>query len=178
MTRLYAASKAAGEATRVFLNMAAHELRTPITVLAGYLSMMGDGSLGRAPDSWAVPLQILKTKTGELNRIMESLVKASQIGAKVTPLQGQVIDLRNVVEAAVARARPRADLLHADISTKLAIGALPVNADKEELARVLDNLINNSLSNAAPPARLFIDASRDSTRALAQGTTSGVRLAE
>jgi signal transduction histidine kinase len=178
ITRLYAASNAAGEAKSAFLNMAAHELRTPITVLAGYLSMMDDGSLGRAPDSWAVPLQILKTKTGELNRIMETLVKASQIDANVTPLNGQVIDLRNVVEEAVARARPRADLLHADISTKLAIGALPVNADKEELGRVLDNLINNSLSYSAPPARLFIDVSRDSERALVRVRDDGVGIPE
>jgi signal transduction histidine kinase len=166
MTRLYAASNAAGEAKSAFLNMAAHELRTPITVLAGYLSMMDEGSLGRAPDSWAVPLQILKTKTSELNRIMETLVKAS------------LIDLRNVVEDAVARARPRADLLHADISTKLAIGALPVNADKEELGRVLDNLINNSLSYSAPPARLFIDVSRDSERALVRVKDDGVGIPE
>ncbi len=178
MTRLYAASNAASEAKSAFLNMAAHELRTPITVLAGYLSMMDDGSLGSAPHSWAVPLQILKTKTGELNRIMESLVKASQMGAKVTPLKGQVIDLRNVVEDAVVRARPRADLLHADISTKLAIGALPVNADKEELGRVLDNLINNSLSYSAPPARLFIDVSRDSERALVRVKDDGVGIPE
>jgi len=178
MTRLYAASNAASDAKSGFLNIAAHELRTPITVLAGYLSMMDDGSLGRAPDSWAVPLQILKTKTGELNRIMETLVKASQIDANVTPLKGQVIDLRNVVEDAVARARPRADLLHADISTKLAIGALPVNADKEELGRVLDNLINNSLSYSAPPARLFIDVSRDAERALVRVKDDGVGIPE
>ncbi|HAF20789.1 MAG TPA: hypothetical protein DCK96_13740 [Chloroflexi bacterium] len=178
MTRLYAASNAAGEAKSAFLNMAAHELRTPITVLAGYLSMMDDGSLGRAPDSWAVPLQILKTKTGELNRIMETLVKASQIDANVSPLKGQVIDLRSVVEDAVARARPRADLLHADISTKLAIGALPVNADKEELGRVLDNLINNSLSYSAPPARLFIDVSRDSEQALVRVKDDGAGIPE
>jgi signal transduction histidine kinase len=178
MTRLFAASKAASEAKSAFLNMAAHELRTPIAVLAGYLSMMDDGALGRAPDSWAVPLQILKTKTGELNRIMETLVKASQIDANVTPLNGHVMDMRNVVEDAVARARPRADLLHADISTKLAIGALPVNADKEELGRVLDNLINNSLSYSAAPARLFIDVSRDSERALVRVKDDGIGIPE
>jgi signal transduction histidine kinase len=176
--RLYAATNAASEAKSSFLNMAAHELRTPITVLAGYLSMMDDGSLGHAPDSWAVPLQILKAKTGELNRIMETLVKASQIDANVAPLKAHVIDLRNVVEDAVARARPRADLLHADISTKLAIGAVPVNADKEELGRVLDNLINNSLSYSAPPARLFIDVSRDSERALVRVKDDGVGIPE
>src|SRR3989442_7741376 len=53
-TRLYAASNAASEAKSAFLNMAAHDLRTPITVLAGYLSTAGDGSRGNAPHSWAV----------------------------------------------------------------------------------------------------------------------------
>jgi len=125
-----------------------------------------------------VPLQILKTKTSELNRITEALVKASQIDANVTPLKGQVMDMRNVVEDAVARARPRADLLHADISTKLAVGALPVNADREELGRVLDNLINNSLSYSAAPARLFIDVSRDSERALVRVKDDGVGIPE
>jgi signal transduction histidine kinase len=109
---------------------------------------------------------------------METLVKASQIDANVTPLRGHVIDLRNVVEDAVARARPRADLLHADISTKMANGALPVNADKEELGRLLDNLINNSLSYSVPPARLFIDVSRDSERALVRVKDDGVGIPE
>jgi signal transduction histidine kinase len=178
MTRLYAASNAASDAKSAFLNVAAHELRTPITVLAGYLSMMDDGTLGPAPDSWAVPLQTLKAKTGDLNRIMDSLLQASQIEAHVAPLKGHVIDLRNVVEDAVARARPRADLLHADISTKLAVGALPVKADKDELGRLLDNLINNSLSYSVPPARLFIDVSRDSQRALVRVEDDGVGIPE
>ncbi len=60
----------------------------------------------------------------------------------------------------------------------MAIGALPVNADKEELARVLDNLINNSLSYSAPPARLFIDVSRDSERALVRVKDDGVGIPE
>ena len=178
VTRLYAATNAASEAKSAFLNMAAHELRTPITVLAGYLSMMDDGSLGPAPDLWAVPLQTLKAKTGELNRIMESLLKASQIDARVMPLKAHVIDMRNVVEDAVGRARPRADLLHADISTRLAVGAVPVNADQEELGRVLDNLINNSLSYSVPPARLLIDVSRDSQRALVRVKDDGVGIPE
>jgi signal transduction histidine kinase len=45
----------------------------------------------------------------------------------------------------------------ADISTKLGPNAVLVEADKGQLGRVLDNLINNSLSYSVPPARLFID---------------------
>jgi signal transduction histidine kinase len=178
VTRLYAAASAVSEAKSAFLNMAAHELRTPIAVLAGYLSMMDGGSLGRAPDLWAVPLHVLKAKTGELNRIVETLIQASQIDASVIPLNGQVIDLRSVVDDAVARARPRADLLHADISTRLVRGAVLVEADKGELGRVLDNLINNSLSYTTPPARLLIELSRDSERALLRVEDDGVGIPE
>jgi signal transduction histidine kinase len=178
VTRLYAAANAASEAKSAFLNLAAHELRTPISVLDGYLSMLEDGSLGRAPDSWAVPIQTLKAKTGDLNRIVDALLHASQIQTNVAPVEGQVIDLRNVVGEAIARARPRADLLHADISTKLALHAVLVEADKGELGRVLDNLINNSLSYSVPPARLFIGLSTDFQRAEVRVEDTGIGIPE
>jgi signal transduction histidine kinase len=178
VARLYAAAKAANEAKSAFLNLAAHELRTPLTVMDGYLSMLDDASLGRAPDSWAKPIHILKAKTAELDRIVDALLQASRIETNVAPLEGQVIDLRNVVEDAIARARPRADLMRADISTKLARQAVLVEADKAELGRVLDNLINNSLSYSVPPARLFIDIATDFKRAVVRVEDTGVGIPE
>jgi signal transduction histidine kinase len=178
VARLYAAAKAANEAKSAFLNLAAHELRTPLTVLDGYLSMLDETSLGRAPDSWAVPIQVLKAKTAELDRIVDALLQASQAETNVASVEGQVIDLRNVVEDAVARARPRAHLMRADISTKLAREAVLVEADKTELGRVLDNLINNSLSYSAPPARLFIDMATDFHRAVVRVEDTGVGIPE
>jgi integral membrane sensor domain MASE1 len=68
VTRLYDSERLASEANSSFLNMAAHELRTPITVLVGYLSMMSDGSLGPAPGPWRQPLEVLTTKGLELTR--------------------------------------------------------------------------------------------------------------
>jgi signal transduction histidine kinase len=176
VARLYAAAKAANEAKSAFLNLAAHELRTPITVLDGYLSMLDEASLGRAPDSWSMPIHILKAKTAELGRIVDALLQASRAGTDVAPVEAQVIDLRNVVEDAVARARPRADLMRADISTKLARQAVLVKADKVELGRVLDNLINNSLSYSVPPARLFIDMASDFHRAVVRVEDTGVGI--
>jgi signal transduction histidine kinase len=178
VARLYAGAKAANEAKSAFLNLAAHELRTPLTVLDGYLSMLDETSLGRAPDSWAMPIHILKAKTAELDRIVDALLQASRAETNVAPIESQVIDLRNVVEDAVARARPRADLMRADVSTKLGREAVLVEADKTELGRVLDNLINNSLSYSVPPARLFIDLATDLQRAVVRVEDTGVGIPE
>jgi signal transduction histidine kinase len=176
--RLYASANAANQAKSAFLNMAAHELRTPLTVMAGYVSMLADGSLGRVPDSWTRPLRIVMAKTGELNKMVEALLQASQIEANAVPSNGNLIDLRRVIDDAVVRARPRADLLHADISTQMARDAVLVEADKGQLGRVLDNLINNSLSYTVPPARLFIDLSTDSQHAVVRVEDNGVGIPE
>src|SRR6266700_940735 len=78
MTRLYVSANAASQTKSAFLNMAAHELRTPLTVLAGYLSLLGGGSLGTPPASWETPLDILMAKTQELEKIVDDLLIASR----------------------------------------------------------------------------------------------------
>src|ERR1700693_1364876 len=143
VTRLYVAASAANQAKSEFLNMAAHELRTPITVLTGYLSLLSEGAMGPAPDSWNTPIDVLRANTGELDKIVDDLLQASRIESRALPLVGAKIDLRKVVEDAVDRARPRADLLHAEISTRLAHDPVIVEADAMQLGRGVDHLLNN-----------------------------------
>jgi integral membrane sensor domain MASE1 len=61
VSRLYLAAQLSSEAKSDFLKMAAHELRGPLTVLSGYLSLLSDGSLGAPPEAWRQPLEILTT---------------------------------------------------------------------------------------------------------------------
>ena len=176
VTRLYAAATAANQAKSEFLNMAAHELRTPLTVLTGYLSLLSDGGIGPVPQAWTKPLNVLTAKTSELDKIVDDLLLASQAEGKLTPFVGDPIDLRKVVEDAVNRARLRADLLHAEISTHLADDPVLVAADRVQLGRILDNLINNGLSYSTRAPRLEIGVSADSTTAVARVEDHGVGI--
>ncbi len=49
MALLYAAEHSANRSKTRFLHLAAHELRTPVSVIGGYISMLADGSLGAPP---------------------------------------------------------------------------------------------------------------------------------
>jgi signal transduction histidine kinase len=176
VTRLYVAASAANEAKSEFLNMAAHELRTPITVLTGYLSLLSDGAMGRVPAAWARPLGVITAKTTELDKIVGDLLQASRAEAARAPLAGEVVDLRWAIENAVDRARLRADLLHAEISTELATDPVLVTGDAVQLGRILDNLINNGLSYTVRPARVAIRLSTDADRAVVRVEDNGVGI--
>jgi len=178
MTLMYAAANAASEAKSAFLNVAAHELRTPITVLKGYLSMLADGSLGQPPEPWLNPLGVLMQKTDELEKIVEDLLDASRIEGGRMKLDREVVDLRAVVNDAVERARARAELIDAEIRESLGSTPVFVDADPRRIGRVLDNLINNGMSYSHRPAHVAVDVSTNGGQALVQVKDNGMGIPE
>jgi signal transduction histidine kinase len=178
MTRLYVSANAASQTKSAFLNMAAHELRTPLTVLSGYLSLLGGGSLGTPPASWETPLDILMAKTQELEKIVDDLLIASRLEVIPPRQQREVLDLRDVVNDSVERAAARADLLHAEVTVKLPNDPVRVEAEAEQLGRILDNLINNAMTYTVRTPRLVIQVSTQSRRAIVRVADNGVGIVQ
>jgi len=176
--RLYASATTANHVKSSFLNMAAHELRTPITVLAGYLSMLADGSLGPAPEKWSKTIDILMAKTSELDRIAEDLLDAARLETNTAIAKRKVVDLRDVVEDAAKRAQPRAELMKGTITTTLVDGPVLVLADASQLGRVLDNLLNNGLSYTHETPDLKLACGLDGGRAVVRVEDNGVGVPE
>jgi signal transduction histidine kinase len=176
VARLYAAAQLSSTAKTRFLHMAAHELRTPITVVTGYLSMLTDGTMGAVPGGWKMSLQILTAKARELNAIVADLLEASRIEANALPRSRDQLDLRRVVQDASERGQPRANLLGGEIATTLPDDPILVEADAKQLGRILDNLINNGLSYTTRPPRLTISVSSEGARALVRVADNGAGI--
>jgi len=176
MSRLYASAQLGSEAKTRFLHMAAHELRTPITVVTGYLSMLSDGTLGNVPEGWRNPLEMLIGKARELNGIVADLLEASRIEANALPRSHDHIDLRTVVENATERARPGAGLLGGEIATDLPPDPVPLDGDAKQLGRILDNLINNGLTYSTRAPRLRVSVSSEGARALVRVADNGAGI--
>ena len=178
LSRLYAAEQLANQAKSAFLNLAAHELRTPISVLNGYLSMLADGSFGDDPAAWRRSVEILTAKTRELKNMVDQLLEASRLDGSASRPPETQIDLRDVVRQAVERARARADLLDAEIATGLSAEPVPVKADAVQLGRVMDNLINNGLTYTVRPPRLSIAVLTEDTHGIVRVADNGVGIPE
>ena len=178
MARLYAAARAATEAKTQFLHMAAHELRTPISVVTGYLAMLADGSLGNAPDRWQHPLEVLAGKAKELNTIVTDLLEASRIEANALPVNTRLVDLRTIVEEAASRAKARASLMQGEIKIRLPRRPVTIQADPELVGRVLDNLLNNGLTYNANKPRVKVDVCTEGENAVVRVSDNGAGIPE
>jgi signal transduction histidine kinase/HAMP domain-containing protein len=144
---LFAEAQEASKSKSAFLSMAAHELRTPLSVITGYLSMLQDGSI--PPHKAEQPLRVLMGKATELNSIVDDLLTAARIEGGTVPTDAKTLDLREMAQQAMGRAEARAGLLRAEILYSEPDEPVAVTADREQLARIIDNLVNNALTYSA-----------------------------
>ena len=177
--RLFAQAQAVTRAQSDFLNMAAHELRTPLSVIAGYVSMMEDGTLGEPPRHWLGPLETLRSKTAELESLISELLIASRLEAGMIPFQEGEIELREAAFAAIERIQPRVALLGARLTHRFPVDRVLAVGDAEQVGRVLDNLLNNALSYSPerPRVSLVVHGGED-TRIEISDNGRGVPLEE
>jgi len=141
-----------------FLSMVAHELRAPLGVAAGYVSMIQEGTFGPLAGGLGSAVDIVSDKVGEIQQLVEDLLTASRLEGGELQLRLETLDLDEAVAAAIGRIRPRAAMVGASIEYEESSGN-KVTADQRYLSRILDNLLNNALSysEGAPWIRVSLD---------------------
>ena len=131
-------------AQRQFAADASHELRSPLTVLGGFVDVLARGELGQT-DSGRRTLGAMRGEVDRLSRLATDLLLLSQIeagGANLTPRPMDLGDLiEDIGEAARVMASGRTVLVDRD-------GPLPVSADRDRVTQAVMNLVDNAVRHA------------------------------
>lgn len=134
----------------------AHELRTPIATLEGYLEGLLDGVIAPTAPTWAR----LHGEAGRLRRLVDDLQELSRAEAQQLPLAMRDSPPATIVRAALDPLRGRFAegglALHVAVPTDLP----PVAADPDRAAQVLTNLLTNALRYTPAPGRVAVVVAR------------------
>ena len=129
---------------RRMLSDLAHELRTPIATLDGYLEAFEDGMAEPDPDT----LRMLRGQTRRLARLVRDVSAVSRAEENVQPLVLVATAPADLVETAVQGVQPSATAKGLEVVT-LVSGKLPdVAVDRERMEQVLANLLDNAVRHA------------------------------
>jgi len=161
--RLFADAQSARASMSEFLDVVVHELRGPLTIVSGYLSMITEGIFGEPPPTWRRPLDMVESKLTEAQRLVDELLLAARLESGVVRSQVHRIDLAALATHAVERAQPRAELLQAAVAVDVGEAPVWATADSGHVDRILDNLINNALTYGGSPAQITVTAANNGT---------------
>ena len=129
-----------------FVSIASHQLRTPLTVIKGYISMILEGSFGSVPDKHRQPLEKVYESGERLISLVENLLSVSRIESgrmKYTMAFTQLADLAaKVVDELSTAAKKKQLALKFSMPQKL---PPLINLDEEKIRQVMTNLVDNSI---------------------------------
>ena len=125
-----------------FLNIAAHELRSPLGIITGYVSMLLDGTLTGTDQRTA--LERIAEKSDEMGRLITEMLETARMEALGLELILAPIDLMDVLDDAVRTIEPLLGSRHR-LATRGRRDPLPVVADRVRALTMLLNLLDNAV---------------------------------
>lgn len=145
------------QATRARRQMTAdiaHDLRSPLSVIAGYAEALSDGKLPGTPEVYG----ILHQETIHLSRLVEDLRMLSLADAGELPLNRQPLHPGALLERVARRQAVAAGQHGVTLRVEAPGGLPPVSADAERLAQVFDNLVLNAFRYTRPGGEVVLAA--------------------
>ncbi len=129
-----------------FVAIAAHELKTPLTLIQGYAEMLAEGDIqNMPPDMLRRQIQGIVKGADRLRVIIEDIIDVSLIDTEILTLNLELTSLPNVIEMAC---RDQLEAAHdRDVAVEIEdCSDLPyIEADALRLHQMLSNIIGNAI---------------------------------
>jgi signal transduction histidine kinase len=128
-----------------FISIATHELKSPMSVIKGYISMVLDGYSGRVDAEGRKTLQVAYDHTERLNRLVSDLLNVSRLEQGRTIYNATQVSLADIITPLVEDYRPRAKAKGLVVHYKPDSGLPPVLADVDRVGEIMANLLDNAV---------------------------------
>jgi len=151
----------------------AHELRTPIATLEGYLEGMLDSVIEPTPRT----LAMLHTEAGRLRRLVDDLQEVSRAEAHQVPLAPVPVAPRHLIQTALEPLEGPFAEKGLELQVHLPDNLPRVMADPARAVQILTNLLVNALRYTPAPGRIEMTVSREEEMVAFRVSDTGVGLA-
>ena len=145
---------------REFTSVAAHEVRTPASVIYGVAETLANRRASLDPSEVDALVEAFYDASVRLARLTEELLDYSRVESRSRELRLEPLNLRAVVSQAV---RGLSSGGVGDIEIEIP-NSLTVSSDREALERVIGNLVGNALVHGAPPIQIGASGENGHTR--------------
>jgi PAS domain S-box-containing protein len=153
-----------------------HELRTPLTSILGNVEVIADGDAGQLHPAQARLLAAVERNARRLLALIEDLLMLSRIEAGQVKINAGPVQLRAVVSGALEALQAVRGQREVHLDVDLPETPLVVHGDRDQLERVLINILDNALkfTPSGGSVRLTADVDGPQLRLTVADTGMGI----
>lgn len=120
-----------------------HELKTPMTTIAGFIDGILDGTI--EPDKQSYYLGIICDEVKRLSRMVESMLSLSRLESDEYSSQNEDFDFKELLFSVVIGQEQRIEQKKIEISGLDSIDSVTIRANRDLIYRVVYNLVDNAV---------------------------------
>jgi signal transduction histidine kinase len=145
-----------------FVSVASHEIKTPLSVIRGYVSLLADGIYGGVSEQQLRTLGAVTDQTDRLTRLVHRLLDISRFEAGGGRLELRRVNVRDFLEELTDDFRVLAMQNGVDFAVDVSDDApTTIDADPDRLNEVLGNLLSNAFKFTRREGRIRLSARRE-----------------
>lgn len=163
-----------------FITMASHQLRTPLTAVKGYLSMVLEGDAGKLKPGQRKLLEQSYASSQRMVYLIADLLNLSRLNTGKFVIESTPTNLAEVVEAEVEQLRETARSREVELHYTPPVGFPALMLDETKIHQVVMNFIDNAIyyTPAGGSIEVSLHETATSVEYLVQDTGIGVPRAE
>lgn len=138
-----------------FIANISHELKTPMTTIAGYTDGILDGTI--PPERERQYLQIISDESRRLSRLVRRMLDISQIQSK--EMKKEEFDLCESMRLALLSMEQKINERGLDVDADIPEDSVMVLGDNDLITQVIYNLLENATKFATPGSKLYLGLS-------------------
>lgn len=137
------------QAKSEFISIASHQLRTPLTVIKGYLSLALEGTLGPITAQTKESLGKAAFSTEQLVKLINELLDLSRIESGKITYVFATNDLTKIIDDVVGELTPQANAKHLTLKKETERGMPQFIFDRDKIREIVINLLHNAIKYTA-----------------------------
>ena len=148
-----------------FIANVSHELKTPMTTIAGFAEGILDGTI--PPERERESLEIVVSETRRLSRLVRRMLDLSRLNAlaESTITAQETFDLTEVMSQVLISLESKITGRQLDVDVKMPEGKLMVWGDPDAITQVCYNLLDNAAKFAAPGTAITVQITKKDGKA-------------
>lgn len=128
-----------------FLSITSHELRTPMSIIKGYIQIMLKGNLGSINNEQIKALEIILRNSNRLDTLIQDILDISRLESGTMKFITEKTNMKNILEQTIEPIQSFADIKNIKITINLEENLPDLIIDQERIKQVIINLLNNAI---------------------------------
>ncbi len=166
----------AEENQRSFTASIAHELRTPMTSIIGFIDSILDGTIPH--DEAPKYLKICLSEARRLSRLVNELMDVTRIERGLQKLDCMPFDINECIRRQIIKYEEKIRTKRLDVSCDFEQEKCVCYCDKDAITRVIINLLDNAMKFTEEGGHIHIDVSLHGEKAYVSVENSGEGIAQ